>query len=134
MAKIDKTVIHETCYIAIWVAIFSLAMQAVYITIGAWDYTVILGNLLSGGISILNFFLIGITVQKAVVKDEKGARDTIKFSQSMRMLMLFVVVGAGVWMPWCDNWAVLIPLLFPRVAIFLSSVLRKKNKDEEADA
>ena len=69
--KIDATVKKETKYIALWVLLLSALMQSVFIVIGKWDHTVLLGNLLSGAAVILNFFLIGITVQKALEKEFK---------------------------------------------------------------
>lgn len=48
--KIDATVRRETIYIAVWVGILSLLMEAVFLIIGKWDYTVLLGNLLSGAV------------------------------------------------------------------------------------
>ena len=71
MAKVDKVVIKETKYIALWVVIFSLVMEAVFLIINKWDYTVLLGNLLSGTVGVLNFFLMGIGVQKAIMQEEK---------------------------------------------------------------
>lgn len=131
MLRIDDTVKKETTYIAVWTLIFSVILQAVFLIIGKWDITVFLGNVLSYAVSILNFFLIGLTVQKAVEKEEKEAKDTMKLSQSLRMLMIFAVVCVGVAFPVFNNWSVIIPLLFPRVAIALSSVLRKEKSSEE---
>ena len=71
MAKVDKVVLKETKYIALWVIIFSLIMEAVFLIINKWDYTVLLGNLLSGAVGVLNFFLMGLGVQKAVMQEEK---------------------------------------------------------------
>lgn len=48
--KIDAIVRRETIYIAVWVGILSLLMEAVFLIIGKWDYTVLLGNLLSGAV------------------------------------------------------------------------------------
>ena len=47
--KIDPTVLKETGYIAAWVLVFSALTQAIFLMIGKWDITVLLGNLLSGG-------------------------------------------------------------------------------------
>ena len=84
MKRIDPTVLKETKYIAIWVIIFSVLMEAVFLIIGRWDYTVILGNLLGAVAAVLNFFLMGLTVQNALGKDEKGAKNTVRVSQIYR--------------------------------------------------
>ena len=117
MTKPDKTVLKETGYIALWVAVLSALMQAVFLLIGRWDYTVLLGNLLSAAAAIGNFFLMGITVQRAVEKEEKAAAATMKFSQSLRLFLLFGVAALGVLLPWFNTPAVLIPFFFPRVAL-----------------
>ena len=96
MKKIDSAVKKETLYILLWVVIFSALMQAVFLIIGKWDYRVLLGNLLSGSASVLNFFFMGLTVQKAVTKDEKGAKATMKLSQLYRFLFIIIITVIGI--------------------------------------
>ena len=74
MSRIDPTVKKETGYIAGWVLLLSAVMELVFLLTGHMDYTVPLGNLLGGGAAILNFFLMGWTIQRAVGLDEKAAR------------------------------------------------------------
>ena len=133
MAKVDKVVLKETKYIALWVIIFSLIMEAVFLIINKWDYTVLLGNLLSGAVGVLNFFLMGLGVQKAVMQEEKEAKQTMKVSNLMRMFLIFVTVVVGVTVSVFNNWAVIIPLFFPRIAILLRPLFDKR-KDENRNA
>ena len=79
--KTDKTVLRETAYIALGVLVLSLFMESVFLVVGRWDWTVLTGNLLGAAAAILNFFLMGRTVQKAV-SDE--ADTAAKRSPSMR--------------------------------------------------
>lgn len=78
MKKIDSTVVHETKFIALAVIFFSAVTELVFLIIGKWDYTVLLGNLLSGCAAVLNFLLMGITVQNALSKDEKSAKTAVR--------------------------------------------------------
>lgn len=126
MKKIDTTVLFETRIITIWVIIFSAVMQAVFLIAGKWDITVLLGNLLGAFAIILNFFLMGITVQNAVQKEEKDAKSLMKSSQGLRTLMLFVFVVIGAAVPVFNIWAVIIPLFFPRIAIAIRPLWDKK--------
>ena len=119
MNKIDSTVMKETRYIAAWVIILSVIMEAVFLIIGKWDYMVLLGNLLGAFCAVANFFAMGITVQKAVEKDEKEAKTAIKASQALRTVILFAIVAIGAAVPFFNTWTVVIPLLFPRIAIAL---------------
>ncbi len=130
MAKLDKTVARETVYISVWVIIMSVFMQAVFLAVGFWSIKVFFGNLLSACAAILNFLLMGITVQNALKKEEKDARQTMRFSQSMRMLMLFAAAGAGVL--FFDPIAAVVPLFFPRVAVGFRPFIGKKTDSEAA--
>ena len=103
----------ETKYILLWELILSALMQAVFLVIGEWDYTVLLGNLLGDAAAIGNFLLMGITVQNALGKDEKEAKNLMKLSQSLRMLMLFVVAMIGYLVPAFKTLAVVISFVFP---------------------
>ena len=93
-----------------------------------WDYPVLLGNILTGAAGVLNFLLMGITVQKAVEKEEKAARAAMKVSQMYRTLFLLVVVIIGVVAPCFNIWAVIIPLFFPRIAIAIRPILDKAGR------
>lgn len=130
MKKIDSTVRSETGYIAFWVIVLSAVMQAVFLIIGRWDYTVLLGNLLGGCLGILNFFLMGITVQNAILKDEKDAKLTMKLSQGLRSLLILIITAAGVVLPYFNNWTAIIPLFFPRIAIMVRPLLDKRKTRE----
>ncbi len=128
MLKLNDTVKKETLYIAYWVLIFSAVMEAVFLIIGKWDIYVLLGNILGGGTGVLNFLLLGITVQKAVNKDEKEAKNFMKASQSLRTFMLFVIAALGAALSIFNIWSTLISLLFPRLAIAISPLVRKGVK------
>ncbi len=131
MQKVDKTVQKETAYIAVFTLVLSVLMQAVFLVLRKWDYTVLLGNLLSGGAAILNFFLMGLTVQSAVMDDEKKAKNRMKLSQSGRLLLLFGAAAVGVLAPCFHNIAVLIPLFFPRIAVAFRPLIDKRRKQEQ---
>lgn len=130
MKKIDETVRRMTLYIASWTAVFSLLMQAVFLCIGQWDYTVLLGNLWSGFFAVLNFLLMGITVQKAIEQSEQDAKTMIKASQSLRMVMQVAIAAIGAALPIMNIFAVLIPLFFPRIAVMLRPFFDRKNGGE----
>ncbi len=125
MPKLDPTVKQETQYIAGFVLLLSLLMQAVFLLIGKWDYTVLLGNVLSAAAAIANFLLLGLTVQRAVTKDEKDARSLMKLSQTYRLLGLLVIAVIGFAVPIFHPLAVVLPLLFPRIAIAVRPLFKK---------
>ncbi len=133
--KIDSAVRRETAYIATVTVILSAMMQAVFLLIGKWDLTVLFGNILSAVGAVLNFFLMGLTVQRAVTKDEKNAKNTMKLSQMLRFLMLIGFALVGVLLNCFDTVASLLPLFFPRIAITLRPFFGNQTvaKDGESD-
>ena len=127
MKKIDPTILRETGYIATMVFIFSLLLQSVFLIIGKWDYTVLLGNLLGFLAAVGNFFLMGLSVQSSLGKEEKDAKNLMKVSQSLRLLLIFVIVVVGYLLDVFNTIAVAIPLLFPRIAVALRPMFIKKK-------
>ena len=126
MKKVDSTIIKETVYILAFTLIFSVLMQAVFLIIGKWNYTILLGNLLGSLAAVGNFFLMGLSVQSALGKDEKDAKSTMKVSQMLRTLLLFIVAVVGHVAPCFNLLAVVIPYIFPRIAIALRPLFEKK--------
>lgn len=123
--KIDRTVIKETRYIALWVIILSCVMEAIFLIASRFDYTVPLGNLLGGAVAVLNFFLMGLSVQKALGKEEKEAKAVLRTSMLYRNMMLLGIAALGALLPCFNIFSVLIPLFFPRIAIALRPLFKK---------
>lgn len=134
MGKISDAVIRETAYVAKWVIVLSAFMQSIVLILQAfgimkWGLPIALGNLLGASFAILNFFLMGLTVQMAVNKDEKKAAQVIKLSQMSRNLMVGAVIVASYFISIFNIFAVAIPFFFPRVAIAFRSIALKKQEN-----
>ena len=134
MKKIDPTVKSETLYISVWTILLSVLMQSVFLIVGLWKLDVLFGNLISGACAVLNFFLMGITVQKALgekYSDEKNASQLMRFSQSMRMLMQLALVATGAY--FFNPVAAIIPIFFPRIAVTFRPLFNKKDIKDVSD-
>ena len=123
--KIEPAVIRTTTYIGIVSVVCSVLMEAIFLLLSKWDYTVLLGNLVGLFICVGNFFLMAYTVQKAVEKDEKDAKNTIKLSQMGRFFLLLIFAVIGYLVPVFNTVALVIPYLFPRIAVALSPIFKK---------
>ena len=128
MKKVDKTVVQETVFVFAFIIILSVLFEAVYLIAGKWSISVLWGNLLGAFAAGGNFFLLGLTVQSALGKDEKEAKNRMKLSQMLRMLMLFVVALIGYLVSAIDIIAVVIPFVFPRIAVALRYFFIKKKE------
>ena len=92
-ADVQPAVKKETRKVAIGTFVCVALMWAVF-GIGhlispeqiPFDYTVILGGFVGGIVAVLNFFLMGLTVQKVVsMEDDKQAAAKMKTSYTQRM-------------------------------------------------
>lgn len=130
--KIDATVKKETLFIMYGMLILSALMEAVYLIIGYWHISVLIANVIGAGISILNFFLMGISIQKSLNDEPEDAKRRLKVSQQFRQLLVFVVICAGASV--CAFGvvseertlgyiiALVLPLLFNRITIAIRSI------------
>lgn len=127
-SQIDPTIKRDTKYITLVVVILTVLMESVFLIIGKWDVTVLLGGMLGAGMAILNFFMMGMSVQKAVAKDKKEASGVMKVSHSLRMVMLVVICAIAAMLPGVFNLvATMVPLLFPSVGARLHGKIVKTD-------
>ena len=91
------------------------------------DYTVFLGGIGGGAVAVLNFFLMGLAVQKAAsASDEGPARMKLKASYSQRFLMQILWVILAIVAPCFHFVAGIAPLLFPGTGIKIMGIFHNK--------
>lgn len=119
MKRIDPTILKETAFIFAMSLLFSAVMQGVFLLCGAWNITVLLGNLLGVAATVLNFFWLGISVQNALGKEENEAKRIVRKSQSARLFFLLAVAIVAYLIPAFHLLATAIPFLFSRLALLI---------------
>ena len=128
MAGMDPAVKKETGYIAAWVVLLSLLMEAVFLVIRQWDLSVLFGNLGGAALAVGNFFLLAFVVSRAIDKgkpDEAARR--VKATAGFRLIGLGVLVALLVGVFKTNVFATLIPLLFPRIGILFRPMIDRKR-------
>jgi len=134
LKNIQPAVKKETKKVALSTLIGVLLMWIVFFVLHMimpekvpFDFTVILGGVGGGFIAVLNFFLMGLTVQNvASTTDEEMARKKMKASYSQRMMMQMIWGIIAVVAPCFNYVAGLLPLLFPSIGIKITGILFKK--------
>lgn len=130
--KIEPAVKLESKRIAIGVLAMSVIMEIVFVVLGRFDYTVLLGNLLGGGWAILNFFLMALAVQKSVKKDlPQEAKLVLQNSYTRRLLLSVAILLIGIKVEYFNWISVVIPLIFPRITIAIIKLPIFQRKEEE---
>ena len=99
-------------------------MLAIFALLGRFDRSVVLGGLIGGVLTILNFFLMAVNANnaadKAVGQDVKSGKSMLQLSYAARLAMIFVVLL-------CNVFAIVIPLLFVRPTITIAEFFRKSG-------
>ena len=121
----QKVVIYTVVgVILMWIVLFLLrpAMPDKIV----FDYTTILAGIIGGGVAVLNFFLVGISVQNiAATEDQDLAKKKMKTSYSQRMALQLIWVVIAIAAPCFYFVAGILPLLFPSLGIKLMAVIKK---------
>ncbi len=126
--RLDPMVKRETLRVAIGSIILSCVMELVFVLIGKWDYTVLLGNLLGLAAAVLNFFLMAVTVTNCMSMEKDKAALKIRASQAGRLFMMAAFAACAALLPCFNIWAALIPLLFPSIVVAVLRLIdAKKN-------
>ena len=129
--KLQQAVKRETAHIALGTAAFTAVENACFALAGRWDAAVLAGSVLGAAIAVGNFFVLALTVQAAAATgDEKRSKLKVQFSYSLRMLVILLALVAGFALPWFNGVAMVIPLLFPRLTIFLMQLTGAYKPDK----
>lgn len=136
--KIDKIVKKETANIAVGILVCSLITQIFFIIFGKYSLAVFLGSIYGGGIALLNFFLMGLTVQNIIqIEDENMGKKKMQFSYSMRQLGLTLLVGGGMYISFNHgifHWLpILLAIFYPRLTIAFGGILKKEWRSKGGD-
>ena len=128
MAGMDPAVKKETGYIAVWVVLLSLLMEAVFLVIRQWDLSVLFGNLGGAALAVGNFFLLAFVVSRAIDrgKPEEAARR-VKATAGLRLIGLGGLCALLIGVLKTNVYATLIPLLFPRIGIMFRPMIDRKR-------
>lgn len=137
----------DTVWLALGEVIVALLVSAVYLLIKKFDYTVITGAVLGGAVTVINFLILSIGVNRAINKfvEERGdgemdeeeaekyakehgmtVQNAMMKSYMLRMLLMIgSLVLAGI-SGWFDIIATVIPLLMYRPILYVTEFIKTK--------
>lgn len=136
--KIQKAVRRETEKVALGVAIMTALMLGILFALhlvfpGKFGFSLgtVVSALLGAAVSVLNFFLMGLTVQHvAGLEDPKEAKRFMQKSYVNRNTMQIVWMIVAVAVPFVHPIAGILPLFFPGLFVRLQGFFLKKEETE----
>lgn len=126
-----KIVFTETGIVALGQLICVAAMIGVFVLLGHFDYTVLLGGVIGAVVAIGNFFFmavgISLAADKAQAQDVTGGKALVKGSYLIRILVMLVILFACAKSGLCNPIALVLPLVFVRPTLTIAEFFRKKG-------
>ena len=136
----DRAVRRETLRVAAGVFSLVAVMLAVYAVLGKLTAKVALGGIYTGALTVLNFFIMGLTVQGVTDRAAEKPRNEqemadltiemknrMKLSYNMRMIGLLALIVVGLAVFKFDPLATILPVLFPTIVIRILQIMEARR-------
>lgn len=128
-SKSLAAVLYETRKILIGELITVALIVLVYALLDKFHYTVVTGSLLGALGAVANIFFMGLGVMRSLDKStELEARKITMLSYLLRMGGMALIIVLAFKSQYFDGIAAAIPLLTPRLIIFVYSFFEKENE------
>ena len=138
--KPDSAVRRETARVAAGVFALVAVMLIVYAVIGKFSVPVLLGGVYTGLLTVVNFFIMGLTVQGVTNRAAERERteqelqdltiemkNRMKLSYNVRMIALFALLVLGIAVFKFDPLATILPVVFPTIVIRVLQILEARR-------
>jgi hypothetical protein len=121
-------VLYETRKIAIGELITVGLIVLFYALLNKFHYTVVTGSLLGAFVAVSNIFFMGLSVIRSLEKSTEAEAKKITFlSYLLRMGFMALALVLAFKSPFFDGISAAIPLLVPRLIIFVASFFENKD-------
>jgi hypothetical protein len=144
----------DTVYLALGEVIVGVLVAAAFLLFGKFSYTVVTGALLGGAVTVVNFLILSVSVNRAVTKyitergdkemdeeeAEKYAREhgmvvqnAMTRSYLLRMGLMIGALVLGMVSGFFSPLATVIPLLMYRPILYVTELIKIKLQTRRGD-
>lgn len=125
-----KFVKRESIQIAIGEMLLVGVMFGVFAAFKSFDWTVLVGGLVGGALTVLNFYIMALNAvsasDKAVKNDVNGGKTLMRLSYTARYAVIFIVLCVLAITKIGHPVACALPLVFIQPVIIVKNLLVKK--------
>ena len=126
---LDAGLKREVVRMCVGVAVLSSIMLAGFAVFGRFDMPVLYGAVLGTAVTLLNYFLLALSVSHVVNKhDEKNAKLFMNISYLLRIILIAIAVATAIKFPFFNAIAVILPFIFERIVIMIIHMRDGKNE------
>lgn len=130
--SVSKTLIKEIRNIALITVALGIVQLIITKITGFFGYPAVLGTLLGCFVAVINFALMGFILERCVSRNT-GSSGLMGFGYIVRLGLIALAIVWAIKVTYLNYVCVIIPLLFPQIAIFIINALRKKERKAEED-
>lgn len=132
--KLDPVLKKETFFMTIGCAICTAVMAIIFISIGKFDYTVLIGLAIGLVLSIGNYFLMGFTLTIALQNDEIVAKRKMQRSYVVRSVLMLVIMAGSIVLDFINWIPVVAAVFYPRIVILIRGIYMNIREKKEGAA
>lgn len=130
--KFPKDIKRNILFVTIGSIILCALLLLVFVIIGQFNLSVLLGAILGTAITIGNFILLAWSLQKAVDKPESG-KGIAGVSYLLRNVLLLVLAILAIVLLKVNVIALLVPYIFPRIVILFLQITGKYQNNSPSE-
>ena len=144
----------DTVWLALGEAVVALLISAVYLLLKKFDYTVVTGAVLGGAVTVINFFILSVGINRAIngyiqgrgdkeMDEEEAEKYAQEHSTDVQnamlksyMLRMFLMIGSlalALISGWFNVLATVIPLLMYRPVLYAVELIKVKVKAKRGE-
>ena len=122
-------VLRQTLWFGLGILAGTILMVLVFLAIGRFDLSVLIGAVVGTLVSVGNFFFMSVSLTNASNSetDPGAAANKAKGGYILRMLIVGAILVLGIKSGYCNVFATLIPLLFGRPVLMLEEFFLKNG-------
>ena len=110
----------------------SAALFAVFTIAKGYQNAILLGTLMGGSVAFLNYFFLAVYIERSVKKKKNAALSAMGSGYFLRMVFIAVMIYLAIQSEYINHWAMIIPLIFPRIIIMCLSAIDARKKGEKS--
>ena len=122
----SKTLLIEIRNVSLITLLLGIIQIFITIPVGYFGIPSILGTLLGCFIAMINFSLMGVVLEKCL-STGRAASSIAGFGYIFRLCIIAAAVIWAMKVSYLNYVCVIVPLLFPQIAIFLINLKRRKE-------
>lgn len=134
MLKLSPEVRKEVIRMMIILAPMCLVMYGLFAIAGYWQLDTVIGTLAGYSLAFLYYFMLACAVETSMTKETADEAKLHQFrSYWVRLGIIAIVVVAAIKAPQVNAWATIVPLVFPRFAIYILNAWDAKKAPQSTN-